>query len=62
MQRDNIDLAGEAMGGYLTAPVIPESGRDNSRLVLSAAKCMNLTLSNMTRHGVSGLDRPQMVH
>lgn len=65
MQRDNIYLAGEATGGYMTAPVIPKSGRitqDNSRLMLSATKCMNPTLSNMTRHRVSGLDWPQMVH
>lgn len=32
------------MGGYMTASVIPESGRDNSRLMLSAAKCMNLDI------------------
>lgn len=30
-QRDNIYLAGEAMGGYMTAPVIPKSGRITQR-------------------------------
>lgn len=31
VQRDNIYLAGEAMGGYMTAPVIPKSGRITQR-------------------------------